>query len=235
MVTPWLKFQGRFTNIYLLKGAANALMLPSFILLKIKLVSHQNLSLQTCLWRIIPGSVFMCLDILQRHCVSFGVVFVVRESRAIFPQVCVSEEWPSDETEVAWFQGQSNAWLVPGKQKAECFKSTRCYGAHHTCQDIPFLQVVCCMFCFPLPLLPKLRNTFFRCRSDFRSLCLWDFARLEQLSHSQSLSKPGSFCPFWLRGMSVAGLLAYSPPRFADLLAAELATVIRKVDLNCSW
>lgn len=92
MVTPWLEFQGGFTNIYLLKGAANALMLPNFILLKIKLVSHQNLSLQTCLWRIIPGSVFMCLDTLQSHCVSFGVVFLVRESRAIFPQVCVSEE-----------------------------------------------------------------------------------------------------------------------------------------------
>lgn len=52
----------------------------------------------------------------------------------------------------------------------------------------------------------KAEKYFFRCRSDFRSLCLWDFARLEQLSHSQSLSKPGSFCPFWLRGMSVAGL-----------------------------
>lgn len=101
MITPWLGFQGIFTNIYLLMEAASALVLPSFILLKIKLVTHQNLSLQTCLWRIIPDSICVCLDILQSHYVSFGVVFVVRESRAIFPQVCVSEEWSSDETEAA--------------------------------------------------------------------------------------------------------------------------------------
>lgn len=76
---------------------------------------------------------------------------------------------------------------------------------------------------------------FFRCQSDFHSPILWDFARLEQLSYSHSLSKPGTFCPFGLRGMSVAGVSVCSPPRFSDLLAAVLATVIRKVDLNCSW
>lgn len=76
MINLWLEFQGRFTNIYFLKGAASALVLPSFILLRIKLVAHQNLSLQNRLWRIIPDSIFMCLDILQSHCASFGIVFL---------------------------------------------------------------------------------------------------------------------------------------------------------------
>lgn len=62
IITPWLEFQGRFTNIYLLKGAASALVLPRLILLQIKLVVHQNVSLPICLWRIIPDSTFLCLD-----------------------------------------------------------------------------------------------------------------------------------------------------------------------------
>lgn len=66
----------------------------------------------------------------------------------------------------------------------------------------------------------------------FHSLSLWDFARLEQLSHFQSLSKSGTLCPFGLKGMSGAGVSVYSPPRHSDLLAAVLATVIGKVDLK---
>lgn len=44
-----------------------------------------------------------------------------------------------------------------------------------------------------------------------------------------------AFCPFGLRGMAIAGVLANGSPAFVYyLLAAVLAKMMRKVGLNCS-
>lgn len=176
--------------------------------------------------------------VLQSHCVCFGAIFVVRESRAVFPQVCVSGEGPSDETEVVWFQGQSNAWLVPGKehtmlQKNQVLRSSPHMSRHSLSTRDLLYDLLYVLFSSSFTFIAE--KYLFRCQSGFHSLYLWDFARLEQLSHSQSLLKPGTFCLFGLKRMSLAGLSVHSPPTFADLLAAALATVVRKVDLNCSW